>query len=137
MKLIWRCFVSLALLTFPGLQATRSTLCVEHFKSPNYGAVARGARVQGDVRLKVTVGEDGRVKDASTLLPLADKSLTDDAVANIRQWTFTPGQDCEFEITYEFRLIMPETDFYPPSTVVVDFPSRVRITCNFATIMKD
>jgi TonB family protein len=56
---------------------------------PVYPAVAQSARVQGDVIIEATVGEDGKVADARVLksIPLLDKAALD----AVNQWEYQPS----------------------------------------------
>lgn len=56
--------------------------------TPVYPAVARAARVQGEVVIEVTVGEDGKVADARVVksIPLLDQAALD----AVRQWEYQP-----------------------------------------------
>jgi|HubBroStandDraft_6_1064221.scaffolds.fasta_scaffold949262_2 TonB family protein len=112
-------------------------ICVVHWKSINYNPVARGARLQGDVRLEVSVGPDGKVSDVRVLPSDAHKLLRDEAVKNMNEWTFSAGEKRSFDIVYEFRLIMPETDYDAPTSVYVDFPTKVHVESQFKVIMRD
>jgi TonB family protein len=136
MRLALICFL-LGLAPLTGLPPSPTDLRVTHLKSPNYNVVARFGRLQGDVKLQVSVAKDGAVSKVEVSESNAGKLLQDHAIENMREWKFNPGEERVFVIVYEFRLVMPEIDHYPPSVVTVDFPDRVRIECNFATVMKD
>lgn len=57
---------------------------------PVYPELARQAGLEGRVTVRVRVGRDGRVKEASVVR--SDNGAFDDsALAAARQWTFTPG----------------------------------------------
>ena len=57
---------------------------------PVYPEMARHAGIEGRVTVRVRVGRDGRVKDASVVR--SDHVLFDDAALDaVRRWTFTPG----------------------------------------------
>jgi len=112
-------------------------ICVVHWKSINYNPVARGARLQGDVRLEVSVGPDGKVSDVKVLPSDASKLLQDEAVKNMNEWTFNTGDERSFDIVYEFRLIMPETDYGAPTYVTVDFPAKIHVESQFKVINRD
>jgi len=113
-------------------------ICVVHWNSVNYNAVARQARLEGDVNLQVSIDQAGKVSKVTVVQPtVAHKLLQDEAVKNITDWTFNPGEQRVFEIVYEFRLVMPEIYYAPPTFVAVDFPNRVHVETNFKPIMRD
>ena len=117
--------------------ATDHAPCIRHLESINYNPVARGARLQGDVPLALTIDAEGKVEKVVVIQTAANPLLQKEATKNIKGWTFEPGGKREFTITYEFRLEEPEIDGPSPSTMAVDFPSRVRVTSNFRTISRD
>jgi TonB family protein len=112
-------------------------LCIVHWKSPIYNEVARIARLQGDVRLRVSVDKEGKVSKATVIQSNADKLLQDEAVKNVTEWNFNSGEERVFERVYEFRLLMREIPSFAPTFATVDFPGRVRIETNLKTIMRD
>lgn len=118
-----------------GLSPTEISLV--HWESPIYNELARVARLQGDVKLKVSIGRDGRVSKVLVAQPAPHKLLQDEAVKNIEKWTFNSGEERTLEITYQFRLVEPELYYTPPSRVAVDFPSTVHIESNFKPMQRD
>ncbi len=56
--------------------------------TPVYPAVARSARVEGEVVIEATVGEDGKVADARVVksIPLLDQAALD----AVKQWEYQP-----------------------------------------------
>jgi protein TonB len=56
---------------------------------PVYPAVARSARVSGDVVIEATVDEEGKVADARVVksVPLLDQAALD----AVRQWEYRPS----------------------------------------------
>jgi len=72
----------------------------------NYPVDAKGARIQGTVRLQITIGADGRVKNASVLS--GPQPLQAAALDNARQRQYQPtlvgGRpvEVETEITIVF-----------------------------------
>lgn len=57
---------------------------------PVYPEIARQAGLEGRVTVRVRVGRDGRVKEAS-IVRSDNGAFDDSALAAARQWTFTPG----------------------------------------------
>jgi TonB family protein len=112
-------------------------ICLVHWESINYNPIARRARLQGDVKLEVFVGLDGKVSDVKVLPSEAHRLLQDEAVKNMNEWRFNAGEKRSFDIVYEFRLIMPETDYDAPTSVTVDFPTKVHVESQFKAIMRD
>lgn len=110
----------------------------EDWTSIQYNLVARGARLEGDVKLQVSIDQAGTVSKVTVMqATTAHKLLQDEAVKNVTEWTFNPGGERVFEIVYEFRLVMPEIYYTPPTSVAVDFPNRVHVQTNFFPIMRD
>lgn len=82
---------------------------------PRYSDAARRARLQGSVRLCVTAGEDGTVRDVRVVRHLG-LGLDENAVEAVRQWRFQPvhkdGQPVEFVTIVEvsFNLLVKPSD---------------------------
>ena len=137
MKLVATCVSILASIVLLVAGYSPKDICVVHWKSINYNPVARQARLQGNVRLEVSVGSDGKVSEVRVLPSDAHKLLQDEAVKNMNEWTFNAGEKRSFGIVYEFRLAMPETDYDAPTFVTVDFPTKVHVESQFKVIMRD
>jgi len=58
------------------------------FKAPRYPSLAERARIQGDVAVQVTVGEDGRPADVrvSMSIPILDEEV----VKAVKGWRYEP-----------------------------------------------
>lgn len=75
---------------------------------PAYPDVARQAGLEGTVRLRIYVGEDGAVRDVKVLS--GDRTLADAAVQAVRQWRYEPmlvddkPVSVITNVTVEFRL---------------------------------
>jgi protein TonB len=55
---------------------------------PVYPAMARAARIAGNVRLKAVIGTDGRIKN---LIAVSGHPMLVDAAMNaVRQWVYKP-----------------------------------------------
>lgn len=109
-------------------------VCVVHWKSVEYNELARQARFQGDVRLGVSVDPKGSVSKVVVVQSNAGKLLQDEAVKNVKEWTFNSGGERNVVIVYEFRLVMPEVHYTPTPHITADFPNRVHVETNFKTI---
>jgi TonB family protein len=129
--------VALSFLCLNNGRSTGRTPCVRHLESLNYNPIVRQARLQGDVPVEVSVDANGKVESVRILPTGAHFALQQEATNNIRQWTFEPEGKQTFNITYEFRLVQPEVDGFSPTTVSVDFPDKIHITCNLKTINRD
>jgi len=74
-----------------------------------YTAMARRFRIEGDVRLRVTVAEDGRVGDVEVLEGL-QQGLTEQAIRAVKKWRFEPATagdrpvSATVDVTVQFRL---------------------------------
>ncbi len=61
-----------------------------HSVDPGYTQQAVDARIEGTVVLEAVVGLDGRVMNASVLVPLP-AGLAEKALAAVKQWRYTPA----------------------------------------------
>jgi TonB family protein len=60
---------------------------------PRYTPEAVNAKVQGSIELEITVGLDGRVRDAMVVKSLdALYGMDDSAVSTVSQWVFEPAR---------------------------------------------
>jgi TonB family protein len=79
-----------------------------HRVDPVYPAIAKEQRVEGTVKLRVTIGQDGAVHDIEMLSgpPLLVRAATD----AVRQWRYSPTMlngepiQVDSEVNLEFRL---------------------------------
>ena len=71
---------------------------------PRYPPIAKAFRIQGQVVLEVTVGEDGRVSDVRP--QSGSPVLVEAAEAAVRQWHYEPSLrlPAGFTVAFEFRL---------------------------------
>src|ERR1051326_5083735 len=80
--------------------------CVRHVEVPAYPPLARMARLQGTVKIRVGIGMDGVVTSAKA--SRARKLLEAAAEENIRRWTFALGTESSVSrqavITFVYRL---------------------------------
>jgi TonB family protein len=78
---------------------------------PVYPELARNERVEGTVRLNVTVGVDGAVRSVALLG--GPRLLVDAAEAAVRQWRYTPstvdGRPVEFQQEVDLRFHLSST----------------------------
>lgn len=64
-----------------------------HTAHPRYTPEALQAKVQGRIEMQVTVGADGRVRDAMITHGLDSiYGMDDRAVATVSEWVFEPGR---------------------------------------------
>lgn len=74
---------------------------------PMYPPLARQARIQGEVRVKVTTnGESVRDAEAETGHPLLRKAAED----NARTWKFVAHAPGTFHVTFRFKLLSDNVD---------------------------
>ncbi len=78
---------------------------------PDYPAMARAARIAGNVRLKAVIGTDGRIKN---LIAMSGHPMLVDAAMNaVRQWVYKPTVldgmlvEVNTEIVVRFGLAVP------------------------------
>jgi TonB family protein len=106
------------------------TACVIHLESPTYSNVARFAKLQGEVVVRVEISPDGRVTSARALG--GTSLLGQEAERNALTWVFATGGKRDIEVHYVFRLEKPEMEHNPPTRVTFDLPGRVIVISNFA-----
>jgi TonB family protein len=104
-------------------------VCVVHVESLEYPDAARGAQIQGVVKVTVRIAQDGHVVEASA--QSGHPILRHEAEANAKKWTFNTEREKTLEILYDFRLEEPRYSFRPPSRIIFDFPNRVTVLSNF------
>jgi TonB family protein len=74
---------------------------------PFYPELARETRIQGTVTLRVsTDGKVVSVIDTESGHPI----LVDAATNNVKTWEFKPHAPTSFEVTFRYRLFIPECD---------------------------
>ncbi|GAC1678672.1 MAG: hypothetical protein PVS2B2_15950 [Candidatus Acidiferrum sp.] len=99
----------------------------------HYPPLARQARIEGQVKLRLSVGEAGNVRNVEILSghPL----LVDAAKANMLAWKFAPpgGGSKEFEFAYDF-VLGDTTTSWSNEEVSLDMPQRIRIVTNPVTL---
>ena len=74
------------------------------FVDLDYSPIAKSARVQGVVVVRVDLDEQGRVRQAVALS--GPNILATDSIANARKWVFKPNARRRAFIVYDFRLEM-------------------------------
>ena len=125
----------LSLLTVAGPSSPAAT--VKHGESLSYPAMARMARVQGEVVLNVRLSERGEV--VSTKVERGHPMLIQAADDNVRHWTFEgPVVDGDtVTIIYEFRLEGVDTSgehAYATKTSFDFPPNRVTVTSSMPEV---
>ena len=118
-----------ALLLFTNAQNAHNTTtehCALHIEVPRYVSLARLTAISGDVSLNIDIDEAGTVTEVQILSghPL----LAEEAIQNVKQWVFKPGNPGNLKVDYEFRLVDTADGAKPTSSVVFDLPNRVRLT---------
>lgn len=141
--LVARTWVRLAALSVPVLLTASclgQTLLPKHIETPIYPPLARIARIQGTVTLKVTIDADGNVERAEVAndaaRPIASV-LQESAIDNMQHWTFEKPPSAPFTqvvaYRYAFDGSLPANDGRNPITKVnIDLPDRVTILANDA-----
>jgi bla regulator protein BlaR1 len=77
---------------------------------PPYTQEAKDAKLQGTVRLRITIAADGTVSDAKLISPPLGKGLDENALETVKTWKFKPatkkGKPVEYkvdvEVTFKF-----------------------------------
>jgi hypothetical protein len=100
---------------------------VKHIEVPEYGRMARLARLDGKVTLSITIDAGGKVIQAEGTG--APRILCEQSEKNVRLWTFTKPTHAPVAqtIVYEYVLEGPAAeDYYSHATF--DLPDRVKIS---------
>lgn len=112
-------------------------LCPRHIETPvYYPRIARAARLQGKVNLRVMIDADGNVKNVQVenSHEIA-QVLQEAAIENVRRWTFErpAATSVTQAIIYEFKFdssLPVSRENYPITKVTIDLPDRVTILSN-------
>ncbi len=98
---------------------------VKSLAPPVYPAVANVAKIEGAVKVHVSVSADGKV--ASAKGSGAHEILNRASEENIRLWTFSaPSAACDITVTYVYKL-EGKPSYYARSRVILELPLRVEI----------
>lgn len=120
-------FAVFALSSFSFGQA-QVEVCPKHIEAPTYPAIARTARVQAAVLVRVSIGANGTVSDAQVVNSKSSPPLLwKGSLENAKTWTFSepPHAPYQLTITYEYRI-----DSGVPSDatrVALDLPTHISI----------
>jgi hypothetical protein len=94
-------------------------------KIPLYPIIARAARVEGTVKLRVTTdGEKGRSIETESGPPMLVKSLKED----ILTWEFAKHKPTTFVATFEYVIEGPDQCSYRNGVVVLRLPQEAHIS---------
>jgi len=136
-------YICLVALSAPVLLTTSclgQTLLPKHIETPIYPPLARIARIQGTVTIKVTIDADGNVTKAEVANDAAHPIaavLQESAIDNMQHWTFEKPPSAPFTqvlvYRYAFDGSLPANEGRNPITKVnIDLPDRVTILANDA-----
>jgi len=106
---------------------------LKSFFAPEYPIVAWHARIQGEVRLSVTVASDGKVisVDSSS----GPDILVAYAKSNVVRWAYTGvGRSIKLNVLYTYRLEKPETERAPAPRIELESPVHVIVTSNLPRV---
>jgi TonB family protein len=98
---------------------------VESAAVPFYPPLARVARIEGTVRLRVwTEGKRVSVISTESGHPL----LATAAEANVRTWQFTDRGPTTFEVTFEYKMLQESQCEMDNGTVLLRLPTEVEVS---------
>lgn len=109
--------------------------CLTAMSIPTYPRLAQQARIEGTVKVGLTVDGTGTVVKASAIANYGHPMLQAAAVENAKTWRFTPsrkGKSSVLIITYEYRIEgeeIPSNENICP-TVTLRAPARVEIAAH-------
>jgi TonB family protein len=98
-----------------------------HVESLIYPALARQARISGDVVLLAQISSDGGVS-----IPIRKSGhpiLMQLAEGNLKKWKFQSGENQEMEITYHFK-IRESSAYSSQNECAFDLPDSVTISAD-------
>jgi hypothetical protein len=87
----------------PAETINNEDITVVSFEEMNYPPLARTARREGIVALRVQFDDKGKVVSAMALS--GPKMLISDSISNVEKWIFRPNAGKAAVILYDFRLI--------------------------------
>ena len=81
---------------------TDKDIKVVDFEELKYPPIARAARIQGTVVIRVTLDDTGGVKDAEAIS--GAELLVRDCLTNVKKWRFRPNPQKTAVIIYQFKM---------------------------------
>ena len=96
----------------------------QKFDLPVYPEYAQRINIQGKVILGVHV-DNGQVGEV--VVRFGDPLLVEDAVSNVKTWSFAPGVSVGFDVEYAFRLERRPLDGNRNSVHILQLPERVEV----------
>lgn len=114
-------FLSLVLLCSASNEINQRAIL--HMEVQTYPQLARGAQIQGEINLDVTVANDGRVV---SIQPAAGHPLlADPSSENVKTWIFTKAdKETKERITFVYKLGERQS-FRPKSFTTIESPNRI------------
>jgi hypothetical protein len=108
-----------------------ATPVVKAGEMPLYPHLARLARIEGTVQVKVTTDGDNvtRVSAAG-----AHKLLLDAAEQNVKSWRLYPHKPQTFTVTFVYKVERPEVFGLVNPTVTLDLPYHVEVRTKMHTV---
>jgi hypothetical protein len=111
-------------------QSQNLAIAVRHFEMPPYDPLARQTLIEGDVRIRVYVHEDGIVEKIKDVR--GPDLLAAQVVNSVKKWTFlvNPPQPSDLEMTFRFSLKGEKAEEIKSYRVSGEFPGLIEITTN-------
>lgn len=129
-------FLAMLLPTTDAAPQTPTRVCIRHLVPPTrYPMMARLARLQGTVVVRLTIAPDGSVSEATTEtkdpLLIAHPILQSEIKQVVQTWTFeclscTPGSKFKHTISFSYRLEGAASD-HSDMKVSLDLPDKVTV----------
>jgi len=113
-------------------------ITVKHLESMQYPSLARQARLQGSISIRLRISSEGTVVDAvastSDALLREHPLLQTETVKLVRKWTFgcancAPDADYDHVLIFVYRIEGRESQ-YNNSHFTIDLPDRVTVITN-------
>ena len=111
-----------------GLKESAAAPNVKSAEVPHYPSWAYHMGISGEVEIEVQV-ISGKVTE--TRVKAGDRLLSDDAVANIKTWTFSPDMSTSFTTKFLYSLENPPKKENRTPRIELELPFLVRITAPY------
>jgi TonB family protein len=127
----WQCGLASVLffLSAMALYAQTSDISVQRYEVPGYPAIAKTARIEGDVLLQLKLAPNGDVVDAKVIS--GSRWLQQASLDAVKKWKYyckscKYGEPFEHQITFAFR---SDTKLdYRDVSVEFKLPSKITVT---------
>ena len=111
-------------MSFLLIAPTNEPRSVRHVETLTYPDLALSSRIEGEVKLSVSIGPDGVV---ATAFGSGHPFLLQSAEENIHKWKFSQGQEETIKVAYKFILRDPAVNVRVDTECLFDLPNQVSV----------